>query len=205
VFISGAFGKLSMGDVDGAATAAVGHVDGVGLTGLSDLNEMTYFANGGDFGTSDPTALYEYSMSALSVYLSSTDPAVGDSATAIGAKYAINDMFTVSAGYENYDAGGGNNDTQYILGANVSLGAVVLKVRYADSNFDTQQTAVSATYTMDALAVTGFYMDNTQDGYEAYGLGASYDLGGGAKVIGGYVTDEISDTDAFDLGLSFSF
>jgi len=54
VYISGAFGKLSMGDVDGAALAAVGHVDGVGLTGLGDLNESTFIAAG-----DDPSALYE--------------------------------------------------------------------------------------------------------------------------------------------------
>ena len=47
VFVSGVFGKLSMGDVDGAATAAVGHVDGVGLTGLGDLNESMFIGNGG--------------------------------------------------------------------------------------------------------------------------------------------------------------
>ncbi len=205
VFISGGFGKLSMGDVDGAANAAVGHVDGVGLTGLDDLNEMTYFANGGDFLTSDPSALYEYSVSSLTLYLSSTNPSGVDTATAVGAKYAINDMFTVSAGYEDYQVGGGDVDTQYILGADATIGPVVIKARYSDSNFDTQQTALSATYTMDALSVTGFYMDNTQDGYEAYGLGASYDLGGGAKVVGGYVSDETFDVDAVDLGVSFTF
>ena len=48
VFISGAFGKLSMGDVDDAANAAVGQVSGVGLTGLGDLNEMTYIGGGKD-------------------------------------------------------------------------------------------------------------------------------------------------------------
>jgi outer membrane protein OmpU len=47
VFLSGAFGKISMGDVDGAAVAAVGHVDGVGLTGLGDRNESSFIANGG--------------------------------------------------------------------------------------------------------------------------------------------------------------
>jgi outer membrane protein OmpU len=74
VFLSGAFGKISMGDVDGAALAAVGHVDGVGLTGLGDRNESAFIANGGlddddlnDFDieaantlTDDPSVLYEY-------------------------------------------------------------------------------------------------------------------------------------------------
>lgn len=206
VFISGAFGRLSMGDVDGAALAAVGHVDGVGLTGLDDLNETDFFANGGDFGTNDPSALYEYSVGSLSLYLSATNLSGIDEAQAVGVKYAINDAITVSAGYEHYDIGFGGSDTQYILGADATFGTVTLKARYADSNFDTQQTSVSATYTADALAVTGFYMDNGFNGYEAFGLGAAYDLGGGAKIVGGYVdTDSAGDQDAFDLGVSFEF
>ncbi|HOZ32351.1 MAG TPA: porin [Tabrizicola sp.] len=83
VFVSGAFGKLSMGDVDGAANAAVGHVDGVGLTGLGDLNESTFLANGGNdldadgdiTGSNeveDPSALYTYSAGDLNLYISST-------------------------------------------------------------------------------------------------------------------------------------
>ena len=83
VYISGAFGKLSMGDVDGAANAAVGHVDGVGLTGLGDLNESTFLANGGNdldadgdiTGSNeveDPSALYTYSAGDLNLYISST-------------------------------------------------------------------------------------------------------------------------------------
>ncbi|MEY4696252.1 MAG: hypothetical protein RIT14_680, partial [Pseudomonadota bacterium] len=74
VYVSGAFGKLSMGDVDGAALAAVGHVDGVGLTGLGDLNESLYVANGGfsnddleleDAVTGDPSVLYAYTAGDL--------------------------------------------------------------------------------------------------------------------------------------------
>jgi outer membrane protein OmpU len=50
VFISGAFGRLTMGDVSGAPEAAVGDVSGVGLTGLGDLNEATYLSNGSSSG-----------------------------------------------------------------------------------------------------------------------------------------------------------
>ena len=42
VFISGAFGKLTMGDVGGAADALVGQVSGVGYTGLGDFNEIGF-------------------------------------------------------------------------------------------------------------------------------------------------------------------
>ena len=61
--------------------------------------------------------------------------------------------------------------------------------------------------------MTAFYQDSedllttplAQYGHNAYGLGASYDLGGGASVVGGYVHDQTNDLDAFDLGVAMSF
>ena len=61
VFVSGAFGKLTMGDVGGAAEFAVPHVDGVGLTGLGDMNENLYLSN-----KRRSAARYEYSAGAIS-------------------------------------------------------------------------------------------------------------------------------------------
>ena len=59
VFISGAFGKLSMGDNDSAAQATVGQVDGVGFTGNGDWHEIIYM------GDSSPSVLYTYSAGDL--------------------------------------------------------------------------------------------------------------------------------------------
>ena len=47
VFISGIFGKISMGDVNSGDQRVVGQLHGVGLTGLGDGNEVSYEANGG--------------------------------------------------------------------------------------------------------------------------------------------------------------
>lgn len=229
VYISGAFGKLSMGDVDGAANAAAGQVDGVGYTGLSDMNEVTYLANGGsDFnglpsiGLDDPqdtSALYEYTAGNLSLYLSSTQINVDEGAEAlsVAAKYAAG-PYAVSLGYESLDAEDDYLWEQYVLGGSATFGGVTLKAIFADGRnnqgFDWNQYAVSASYTADALTVSAFVADDedlldddlgTASSARAYGLGAAYDLGGGAKVLGGYVKNRTADTDAFDLGLSFSF
>lgn len=51
VFVQGAFGKLSMGDVNSAFGATFGNIAGVGMTGLGDLNEIGHLADGGAFGT----------------------------------------------------------------------------------------------------------------------------------------------------------
>jgi outer membrane protein OmpU len=219
VYISGAFGKLTMGDIDGAAQQAVGNVDGVGLTGLSDLNEAVYvhnlFDQGGLVGVTngDPSAAYEYSTGSFTgiISVSNPDNLVGvdlDPVLALGMKYAAGD-YTFALGYES------QNDADLdhvILGATATFGAVALKANYgrvSSGGADADQFHVSATYTADALAVTAFYSDEEEFGIlgqgNAYGLGASYDLGGGAKVVGGYAKNDTADTDAFDLGLSFSF
>lgn len=276
VFISGAFGRLSMGDVDGAAQMAVGHVDGVGLTGLGDQNENAFIGAGGfAFGalsgvsaagaatalTGDPTALYTYSAGAFSVFASVTQPnfrvtipagnvadtgfpgapafAVGNvvegDAVAIGAAYEL-DAYRFSFGYEKMAldrrtpaAPALSIDIDHlVLGADATFGQVEVKARYGKADMEAnnvavaefEQAALSATYTMDAIGVTGFVREsqwslangaNLRD-VKALGLGASYDLGGGATVRGGIVKQSIqvgaaaktSDT-AFDLGVAFSF
>ena len=214
VFISGAFGKLTMGDVDGAAQQAVGNVDGVGLTGLGDVNEAAYVHNVFDGLPNDPTAAYEYSAGAFTGILSVTNPSGAVNVLALGAKYAMGD-YTFSLGYEQSD--GFIVDVDHvILGANATFGAISVKANYGRANFGTaslDQYHLSATYTADALAVTAFY-SNEDDFYNVigdsdmrsgYGIGASYDLGGGAKVVGGYAKDDSNNEDAFDLGVSFSF
>ena len=208
VYISGAFGKLSMGDVDGAANAAVGHVSGVGLTGLSDLNEMTYIATGS--GASDPTARYDYSAGDFSVHASVTNPGAVDlvnggtyTAYSVAVAYSMGD-YKVALGYEDDDQG----TDHVILGGSATFGAATVKATYGKASgvIDGDQWAMSVDGTFGATTVTAFYADKTGIGAsEAYGLGAAYDLGGGASLVGGYVSNETDGTDAYDFGISFSF
>ncbi|MCV6596543.1 MAG: porin [Mangrovicoccus sp.] len=48
VFVSGAFGRLAMGDTDGAAEAVIGDLDAVSLTGLGDFNENIFLLSAGN-------------------------------------------------------------------------------------------------------------------------------------------------------------
>ena len=228
VYISSAFGKLSMGDVDSAANAAVGQVDGVGYTGLSDLNEITFIGTGGaDYSgtgtgpddTFDTSALYEYSAGNIALYLSATqfDQATGGQAVSLAGKYTAG-AYTVSLGYENLNASDDYIWEQYVLGGSATFGGVTVKAVYADGSNNQgdewKQYAVSAAYTADALTVSAFVADDedlltndlgTSSNARTYGLGAAYDLGGGAAVAGGYAKNRTDDTSAFDLGLTFAF
>lgn len=68
------------------------------------------------------------------------------------------------------------------------------------------QYAVSADYTIDDLTLTAFYTDDSEyDGSRAYGIGATYDLGGGASVKGGYVKDEGDGAVSYDIGVTMTF
>ena len=197
VFISGAFGKLSMG-----------HVSGVGMTGLGDLNESTFIGNGD--GATDPSALYEYSTGDLTIYASTTNPGPDAAATAdaysVAAKYALGD-YTVALGYESVN--NATSDDHIIAGFSATFGAATVKANYGMANvgaIEGNQYAVSVDYKFDAVTVTAYYNNKEDIGaQEAYGLGASYDLGGGASVVGGYVKNQTTDEDAYDLGVSMSF
>ena len=199
VFISGAFGKLSMGDLDSAAQGLVGQVDGVGYTNLSDLNEVTYI------GTSDFTdAVYEYSAGAFTGALSVTQPSQATTKWSIAGKYAT-DAYSVALGYEDNDAG----TEHLILGVTGTFSGITLKAIYGEASgaVEGSQYAVSATYKMDALSVTAYVADDSEilAGDEAYGIGASYDLGGGAALSAGYAKNQTDDTDGYEVGVTFSF
>lgn len=233
VFVSGAFGKLSMGDVDGAAQMATGHVAGVGYVGIGDLNEST-FLGAGD-GATDPTALYEYSAGDFTVYVSVTNPQydLGSATTratdlvamAIGAKYTFGD-YTVGLGYENLDGfrAAAVGAAVFPLVDNTDLDHIVLKLSGNVAGFNVQgligqadgtlsgavlnnakQYAMSVGYTVDALSGTVFYTDDSAlGGSTAYGIGASYDLGG-AAISGGIVQNVDTNESGFDLGITMSF
>ena len=218
VFVSGAFGKLSAGDVDSGAKAAVGQVSGVGLTGLGDFNEITYLST-----PVDPSALYEYSFGAASLYASLDQFGDDDTAASVGLAVGLDDYglagVAFAVGYEYQESQGDH----YVVGFDAGFGDFTLKGRYGNFNGDDgvndfEQYAVSADYTFGATTVTAFYKDQDidfGDDFELsdfedgnYGIGASYDLGGGAALKGGVVhnggTSSANDVRA-DFGISMSF
>ena len=267
VFISGEFGRLSMGDVDSAALAATGDLFSVGLTGLGDLHEMQYVgrlfndvdgtanaisaafadANGDPVPTvvtglsAFPRALYTYSIDGFSVHASvafdksrnvtatfPTDPPVSFGGTAnvveasIGASYEL-DGFMVAAGYENarikledFDptVDGTLNLGHATVAAGYTIEGVSIKAIYgramddlADLVEDKNQYGLGVSGSFDAVTVSAYgRRDFAKTQY--LGVGASYDLGGGASIRGGVVNTNpkgSSSTTIADFGLAFTF
>jgi outer membrane protein OmpU len=231
VFISGDFGTLSMGDVSGAPEWAVGDVSGVGLTGLGDINEAIYLSN-----NQRPAARYDYSFGDFGVAVSADNPDSDTEAYGIAAKYTFAGI-TAGIGYEDLsyredaeieiwggddDAGllvpvaSGTDATHIIGGLSGTFAGFTGQAIYGQAEFDgpdadadLTQWQVSVDYTFDATTVTAYYAALEIEDLEgsSWGLGASYDLGGGASLRGGWVDAEFEDVedDAFDFGISFTF
>ena len=197
VFISGEFGRLRMGDVDGAAEFIVGDLAGVGMTGLRFLNENAYLSNAA--ATQRAAARYDYSIHGFTFALSADEPRSGNTAYSIAAGYST-DMFGVGIGYEEVD-GGSDHVIGYVSG---SFEGINVKATYGRATGSLDQYGVSVSTSFDAIGVSAFarrdFAENTH-----YGLGASYDLGGGASLVGGVVRDGGASQTIGDFGLSFRF
>ena len=191
VFISGAFGKLTMGTVDEADEVA--GLSDIGLAGLGvdDVAET-------DVGGGSHNVNYTYSADAFSIS-ASTDVDSTDE-YAIGGKYSFGDYY-VAAGY-NYDQG----DSVTSLYAGGTMGAVKVAAMYStlDDGFNTYNAyGVYGAYTTGALTISAEIADNDYDSEASYGIGAAYDLGGGASVVGGAAS--IDGSTDFNVGVSMSF
>ncbi|MEY4984320.1 MAG: hypothetical protein RIR62_2586 [Pseudomonadota bacterium] len=192
VFISGAFGKITMGDAGNAPDSLVGQVSGIGygsgaLDGAADVGFL-----GGNTATG---VSYEYSAGAVTVALGTGQ--VGSDYGSVAVKYA-GDTYSVALGYED----DGAENMLSVLGS-VTLGSATVKAKAANaSDLDDTSYALSVDYAMGAATLTAFYSDDNAEDAN-YGIGAAYDLGGGASLKGG--VGSVAGENAADLGVTFSF
>jgi outer membrane protein OmpU len=221
VFISGAFGKLTMGDVSGAADSLVGQTSGVGYGPNDGLQEINFI------GANKTAVYYEYSTGAFTFGLGSGQLDTTVDTTSVGAKYAT-DAFSVALAYEQSNSAIAISDFSMIsLSGSANFGGATLKARVSDKDTAGTDTSysISVDYALGATTLTAFYTDfgnNTGLGVAGgndatpglstdtthIGIGASYDLGGGATVAGGIIRQNntgVDDATIADLGLKFSF
>jgi outer membrane protein OmpU len=227
-FVSGAFGKISAGDLDGAdESAAGGGVSGVGLTGLGDHNDIAYqssahnlsyhyTASGLTFGYSQDTTVTSGSNSAMGVKYSGE---VGGATVSFGVGQSKVDKSTQSSMSVSASSGGltlkamtssnDNGPASTVVVARAQTGTTAATSYRAGvavaANNDTDQTALSISYAMDGMTVTGFTKTVSTTGaadQDFSGFGFAYDMGGVTMKAG--VVDN-NDQQLIDFGLSFSF
>ena len=262
VYVSGTFGKLSMGDVVSATEAAIGDLTEIGYTDgefAANPEEIDYLTGDGENEEQDPTALYEYTFNGVNLFASMTDGSRRDCSASnviVGSlecyDFDTDDesevAFSLAAGYEfgAYSVGLGyseNRDgTEIVIGGTAAINEFKIKAFYADYddrdlaqlgdfeyNFDDDEATfevnydksygLSVEYAMangiglealwirrDVEILEGF-ADEADDSYDAYGVGASYDLGAGATLAGAVMKNDLfaeNETRA-DVGIKFSF
>jgi outer membrane protein OmpU len=226
-YISGAFGKISMGDLGGADKDATGHLAGVGLTGLGDHNEIQYqgalhnlgyqYSVGGlTFGYSQNTAVKTGSNSAMGISWSGDMGGVAVTAAAgqskVGTATQTTFSTSISTGGLTVKAITSTNDNGTTaavteLAANRTASATVAYRAEvaAANNADLDSAGLSVSYAMDSMTVTAFTMTESMTGEadaDFSGVGMSYDMGGVALKVG--VVDN-NDQQLVDFGVSFSF
>jgi len=215
-FISGGFGKITMGDVDSADNASVGQLASVGYTGLGTGNEISYAADaGGDNGLpgdfmdySGARVLYTNSFGGVTLNLSSAQLTDGGvTAYALGGSYAMGAL-TVGLGYGAVDnatiKGLKAYDTRTgtaVVATPGNAGLAATTAGYFETSpLDASVTdlSLSASYALGATTIKGIYQQKTIEGTAA----ARADSGTTAKdIVHGHAAIDLSST-ADSMGLS---
>lgn len=219
VFISGDFGKLTMGDTDGAFDWALQEV-GIGSAIADDhTTHIGFSGNSGLDGSYDgQIARYEYSFGdfAFAVSAELDDTGAGDPVFGLGGKYS-GDLGGVSLGvglgYQSASVGATSAD---IIGISLDAkfdnglrGILNYSVLSVTGLADVTHTGIGVGYSADALTVSANYGKFESGGasVDGYGFAVNYDLGGGAVVQLGYGNSNVGATDfnTFSFGVAMSF
>ncbi|MDN3712793.1 porin [Paracoccus cavernae] len=239
VWISGTYGKLSMGDVVSASEAAIGDLYEIGYTEgafAGDIEEISYLTGDGENLDQGANILYEYGIEGFTFFASATDGSdtnlgsISPGANVDDELNASSDdvAYSLAAKYEagNYNVGlgyGKHGDAdEIVLGGEVTYDQFSVKgiyAKYSDrftgeldaEEFDST-IGLAAAYQADALLVKGFWRQDKfkydvagDEKFDSFGIGADYDLGGGATLAGGIIDSDYLDDTVADLGVKFKF
>lgn len=213
VYVKGAFGKLTFGDV-GEADEMAGGLSDIGLSGIG-VDDVAENYTGDSSKGQRHNVNYSHSVGDFSFAIS-TALGLSTSATnindgyAIGAKYAFGDYY-VGVGYNVTNllntAGARDGKTSSVY-AGGKMGAFGVKAMYASFDPDAAGASVESyginmNYTTGAATISLAYADSDAVAKAAYGLGVSYDLGAGAAVVGGI--GSVGNVTRAQVGVSFEF
>jgi outer membrane protein OmpU len=229
-YISGAFGKISMGDLEGADEQLVGNLSGVGSSGAGSHQEFAYQSTDHNLG-------YSVSMAGVS-FAATTDLVRGADSTKTGSNTSYGVKWSGDMGGATVGLAVGTskigNVTEDSMSIGVSMGGLsITAVSHTNdngplvasiaatastasgtthvgdtaevTNSDTDTTGLSISYAMDAMSVTAFTRTESTSGVadkDYSGVGFTYNLGG-ATLKAGFV--DANDISVMDFGINFSF
>ncbi|MFN3147130.1 MAG: porin [Paracoccaceae bacterium] len=220
IYVSGTFGKLTMGDTDGGFDWAMSEVAGpAGSINDDHTGHAGYNGNSGFDGTNDgQIAAYEYSFADFAFAVSAEIDDNGGTpgvVYGIGAKYSVamsGASLSLGLGYQGYTnasiwgaSAAINMDNGLYMGVNYSQTA-------GTAVDDTQHYGIGLGYSVDAVSVGvnyGSYNRTVGADTSGFGVAAQYDLGGGMKLHAGYGWSDrpgtANDTSSYSFGASMSF
>jgi len=225
MWISGSFGKLTMGDTDGALDWAASEIYmGTAIADDHSSHAGAYWNSGLDGSAGGQIARYEYSFGSFAAAVSAEidNSGLGNNVLGVGVKYS-GDMGGTAVGF---GLGYQDNSVQsmWALSANATMtNGIAINVGYADLDAlvvgaNDTWAGIGVGYTTGALLVQANYgaYDLLGGGtVNGWGLVANYDLGGGAVLMAGYGTGDLAagneiggaygSTDTFSVGLGLSF
>lgn len=187
VFIeSPTLGKLTFGDADGAAQAAVTQFAPIGFDDTGKLQEFRFLTGGSTGKARD--ALYTYTNGKFAFSISAGDPGATNAVPsnnfsndrAIGVAYTT-EFWKLAAGYEDDGV-----NTQSIVSGSYGNGQVEVKAAYGQRGDKADQFEVYGTYILSVNTFTAFYRKDFKD-VNYKGIGISRDLGGGMALSAGYI------------------
>lgn len=200
VFVSGAFGKVTMGDIDSALKEAVGDLAGVCYVGCGDGNEFGFSGGGNDEGL-----LWSYTLDNFGLHASLGQRVAGKDEASAAVTFSL---APVSIG-----AGISQDEGKSQAGVSVSgdLGGATVKAGYLSNDKaagDEVKTeiglSVSASIGTATVSAYGRQTETASDDKSQFtGIGISQSLGGGATIAGGIA--DVAGKSKADLGVTFSF
>lgn len=221
VWVSGSFGKVTLGDTDGALDWATDEIYlGTSLADDHSTHAGAYWNTGLDGLYDGQVMRYEYSFGDFGAAFSAEldDTGTGDAVLGLGVKWSGDFNGTaVSAGlgYQTADVAGVSLDsTSLSVGATMANGFSA-KLGYANNPFgvpDSDWWGLGLGYTANGLTVQANYgsFDFVGGDSDGWGLVANYDLGGGAVAMFGYGDGDFTSSNGhgdktWSAGLGLSF
>jgi outer membrane protein OmpU len=194
VFVSGAFGTIKVGESNWVASDDYGLTDiGFDGIGVDNTAEISMYGNDAD---SVNDLRWDYTVGAVSM-TASIDTISEDYGLALGYDAGT---FGGAIAFD-HDEDTGMDSTSVLLTA--SFGAFSGEVYYADGDQWNESYGVYGAYKTGPWTFEAAIADADAAADTSYGIGAKYDLGGGATLAGGIGSVE-GDT-AADFGVTFKF